>query len=241
MKHFTVLFLSSVLLLTSCRKEAPLVEPEIPDDPAYHVPVDSGEPMDLTLTKETRTIEANDIKGNGTYQTDCEYAIITSNRLCYQYIDMSNHMNYGEDGKYYAVFYILSAIHAYDPEDTSAFDEMAEDMLNSSVREGFTNSNVLQTKHLYESGDMDRMVYRFFDGATEENGYTPDKPLTLIMRESDYPAERRTEGGKEIWLNYLYILIPETGQEISITVYQDPLDGYWRIYTGYTNLLNDPK
>ena len=214
MKKLSVLLFIALLLLTSCKEKTPVVEPEIPDDPSMHVPIVSitDEPLETTLTKDTMIVTATDIKGSGTtYKEEVDTAMLTATRLCQNWNDMAEHLNYGEDGKYYAVFYLLSTIYAYNPDDTANF------------------------------GEMDKMIMRFFAGATAENGYTPDEPLTLVMRDDAYSAQHSRIGDKDIYIETIYVQIPETGEEVGVLVYQDPLDGYWHLYSGYDKLLKDAE
>ena len=154
---------------------------------------------------------------------------------------MAEHLNYGEDGKYYVVFYLLSTIYAYTPDDTSNFEEMAKDLLKSSVKQMYSDSYLNKAKKCFENGEMEKMIKRFFKGATEANGYTPDEPLTLTMREDAYSAQHSRIGDKDIYIETIYLQIPETGEEVGVLVYQDPLDGYWHLYSGYDKLLKDAE
>ncbi len=245
MKKVFIAAVAALILFAGCRQMTPPASSDenAPPREKYHVDV----PVEMELEHFTETVEATDVKGSGyKYNQDVGAVKLTSNRMLYDHLDFRNVDNECDDAKYYIIFMYLSMANVWEGEatDMEEFDFMGDWLLNSSLwPEAYSDSVAKKIDRAFETPEKKaELINRFFRGATAENGYTPDEPLAMIMREDAYSAQhsriKKDDGTyKDVYIEKIFVTIPETGEEIYVYVYRDPDQGTWHFYGGSQNNL----
>ena len=95
---------------------------------------------------------------------------------------------------------------------------------------------------MMQNGKWEYIADAFFDGATPENGYTPGTPLSITLREYPYLPQLSTAYGEDIYVERIVTDFPGADTERTVSVYEDPQDGSWYIFSDtYGSLLADIK
>ena len=229
-----------------------VAEGEVQSAPEYetlgkiaYVAYYDDEPVTLDFIPFEKTVQATDIKGSGyVYEETVDGVEMTANRLIHNIEDFwtVEKPQYEENTKYTLALMLLSALNEWDPNGSELFDAMADRLFRSSLepdRDGHM-LGVYADRFFVENGnDRTPWIGSFFAGADESNGYTPSDPLTLIMREDAYEPQHSVKDGIDIYIETVYVTIPGTEEEWKYTCYEDPSDGRWYLYGGYTSIFGD--
>ena len=119
-----------------------------------------------------------------------------------------------------------------------------KELLNSpTVKNGYTNNTRSFVKERMEQNEKWKYIAdSYFLGATSQNKYTPSEPLKLTVRESPYGNDKSNLYSRELSIKRIAIDMEDGLSERYISVYQDPTDNKWYIWSDtYGRLLADIK
>ena len=150
----------------------------------------------------------------------------------------------GNNGKFITVALLIAALKAWKTNDEETCAEMMKELLNSptvpnnynNFTKSFVKDRMLQNdKYLF-------LADAYFDGAEPNNGYKPSEPLTVTLREYPYAPQVSKMYGPELYVEKIVSDFKGADSERSVSVYQDPKDHKWYIWSdSYKSLLVDVK
>ncbi|MBQ4506184.1 MAG: hypothetical protein II971_02910 [Firmicutes bacterium] len=94
-----------------------------------------------------------------------------------------------------------------------------------------------------KAAHADWWIRMFCEGANADNGYTPyGDSYRFWMHEDVNDPQHSIYSGVDIYIENIYVVIPETGEERIVKVFQDPKDKQWYLWgDSYRDLLKDPE
>ncbi len=195
-------------------------------------------PVNEAITKEKGTVTVLDEKGVMNVTRQIDLVTLTADRLLYTEEDLANIDAESDDGKYYALFRLFSAFNLYREGYPDLCMEMLRELTVSSFEPDDNSSSLCrQIGEVTEDGRP--LAGSFFAGADAANGYTPSDPLTLTMHSDPLNPQHAMKGDMDVYIETVYVTIPATGEEKKVSVYRDPENGKWYIWSGITGLLDD--
>ena len=168
--------------------------------------------------------------------------VITFNELVLNANDLKKYDRASD--KYMTVALLLSAYKTWTPDNEKDCEEMMKLLMNSPTVE---NSYSAHTKQFVKDRMMQNEKYRYiansyFKGATVENGYDPSTPLTLEFEEFPYAPQKSNMYGETLTIDKVMVKSSGADSIRSISVYKDPKDGNWYIWSDtYGGLLTDVR
>lgn len=150
----------------------------------------------------------------------------------------------GEDGKFVTVALLLAALKTWKKEDEETCAEMMKELLNSPTVENNYNNFAKQfvKDRMLQNDKYAFLADAYFDGAAPENAYKPSEPLTVTLREYPYAPQVSTMYGPELYVEKIVSDFKGADSERSVSVYKDPKDNKWYIWSDtYKGLLVDIK
>lgn len=207
--------------------------------------VHRGNGLDIKLTESTVERLASDgNKDEGTETVTLKQVTITFSRLPENAEDVALIDRTGENGKFITIALLICAYKAWTPEDPDTCAEMMRLLMDSPVA---SNTYTAYTKQfvkdrMLQNSKWEYIADAYFDGSTPENGYTPDKPISITLREYPYLPQLSTSYGEEIYVDRVVTDFEGADTERMISVYEDPKDRTWYIFSDtYGGLLADVK
>lgn len=188
---------------------------------------------------------ASDGKANeGTELVDVKQAKMSFDRLPANLQEMKAIDRSGENGKFVTFALLICAFKTWKPDDEATCEVMMKELLNSpTVKDCYNNFAKQFVKDRMLQND--KYIYiadAYFDGATNANGYTPNKPLTITVREFPYLPQTSTMYGTKLSIDKIVTEFKGADTSRSISVYQDPADNKWYVWSDtYKGLLADIK
>lgn len=148
----------------------------------------------------------------------------------------------GENGKFVTVALLIAAYKAWTPENAEICAAMMQALMESpsaqNVYTSFTKDFVRE--RMMQNGKWTYLADAYFDGASPENGYVPDQPLTVTLREYPYAPQLSTIYDTELYVEEIVTEFAGAETERKVSVYEDPADGKWYIFSdSYGSLLAD--
>lgn len=150
----------------------------------------------------------------------------------------------GDNGKFVVVAQLLASLKTWKKEDEETCSEMMKELLNSpTVPNNYSNFTKSFVKdRMLQNDKYDFLADAYFDGATPENGYTPNSPLSITLREYPYAPQLSTMYGPNIYVEKIVSDFKGADSERSVSVYKDQKDQKWYIWSDtYKGLLVDIK
>ena len=198
----------------------------------------------VSVTTSTVRKESDSGWGNGTQTVDLIQAQVTFDRLPATAEELEQVDRTGENGKFVAVALLLAAYKTWVPEDEETCAAMMAALMESPSAEGvyteFTRSFVKE--RMLQNGKWAYIADAYFDGASPENGYTPEEPLTVTLREYAYAPQISTIYGVELHVEKIVTEFSGADTERAVSVYEDPSDGRWYVFSDtYAGLLSDVR
>ena len=201
----------------------------------------------MTIRISERTIDklASDGKINeGTElvklkELTIEFLALPKNVEDLKLIDIS-----GDNGKFVVVALLLASLKTWKKEDEETCSEMMKELLNSpTVPNNYSNFTKSFVKdRMLQNDKYDFLADAYFDGASPDNGYTPNNPLSITLREYPYAPQLSTMYGPNIYVEKIVSDFKGADSERSVSVYKDPKDQKWYIWSdSYKSLLVDIK
>lgn len=214
-----------------------------PVDPSQTVHRGNG--IDIKLSESIVEIPASDGKtAEGTEPVALKQVTITFSRLPENAEELSMIDRTGDNGKFITMALLICAYKAWTPEDPDTCAEMMRLLMDSPTA---SNTYTAYTKQfvkdrMMQNGKWECIADAYFDGSTPENGYTPGTPLSITLREYPYLPQLSTAYGDEIYVEKIVTDFPGADTERTVSVYEDPQDGSWYIFSDtYGSLLADIK
>lgn len=150
----------------------------------------------------------------------------------------------GNNGKFIAVALLIAALKQWKVDDEETCAAMMKELLDSptvpnnysNFTKSFVKDRMLQNdKYLF-------LADAYFDGAEPSNAYKPSEPLTITLREYPYAPQVSKMYGPELYVEKIVSDFKGADSERSVSVYQDPKDQKWYIWSdSYKSLLVDVK
>lgn len=204
---------------------------------------DEGVNMNVEIT--TINKEASDGKENeGKETVELKQAKVIFNRLPETLEELQEIDRTGEDGKFVTMALLICAFKTWTPDDTETCEAMMKELLNSpTVENNYTDYTRSFVKERMNQNDKwEYIADAYFDGAQSLNAYLPDDPLTITLREYPYAPQESTMYGTKLSIEKIVIEFEGADSERSISVYQDPKDNKWYVWSDtYKALLADIK
>lgn len=150
----------------------------------------------------------------------------------------------GDNGKFVVVALLLASLKTWKKEDEETCSEMMKELLNSpTVPNNYSNFTKSFVKdRMLQNDKYDFLANAYFDGANPDNGYTPNNPLSITLREYPYAPQLSTMYGPNIYIEKIVSDFKGADSERSVSVYKDPKDNKWYIWSdSYKSLLVDIK
>lgn len=150
----------------------------------------------------------------------------------------------GDNGKFVVVALLLASLKTWKKEDEETCSEMMKELLNSpTVPNNYSNFTKSFVKdRMLQNDKYDFLADAYFDGANPDNGYTPNNPLSITLREYPYAPQLSTMYGPNIYIEKIVSDFKGADSERSVSVYKDPKDNKWYIWSdSYKSLLVDIK
>ena len=150
----------------------------------------------------------------------------------------------GDNGKFVVVALLLASLKTWKKEDEETCSEMMKELLNSpTVPNNYSNFTKSFVKdRMLQNDKYDFLADAYFDGANPDNGYTPNNPLSITLREYPYAPQLSTMYGPNIYVEKIVSDFKGADSERSVSVYKDPKDQKWYIWSdSYKSLLVDIK
>lgn len=150
----------------------------------------------------------------------------------------------GDNGKFVVVALLLASLKTWKKEDEETCSEMMKELLNSpTVPNSYSNFTKSFVKdRMLQNDKYDFLADAYFDGANPDNGYTPNNPLSITLREYPYAPQLSTMYGPNIYVEKIVSDFKGADSERSVSVYKDPKDQKWYIWSdSYKSLLVDIK
>lgn len=150
----------------------------------------------------------------------------------------------GDNGKFVVVALLLASLKTWKKEDEETCCEMMKELLNSpTVPNNYSNFTKSFVKdRMLQNDKYDFLADAYFDGASPDNGYTPNNPLSITLREYPYAPQLSTMYGPNIYVEKIVSDFKGADSERSVSVYKDPKDNKWYIWSdSYKSLLVDIK
>lgn len=150
----------------------------------------------------------------------------------------------GDNGKFVVVALLLASLKTWKKEDEETCCEMMKELLNSpTVPNNYSNFTKSFVKdRMLQNDKYDFLADAYFDGANPDNGYTPNNPLSITLREYPYAPQLSTMYGPNIYVEKIVSDFKGADSERSVSVYKDPKDQKWYIWSdSYKSLLVDIK
>lgn len=150
----------------------------------------------------------------------------------------------GDNGKFVVVALLLASLKTWKKEDEETCSEMMKELLNSpTVPNNYSNFTKSFVKdRMLQNDKYDFLADAYFDGANPDNGYTPNNPLSITLREYPYAPQLSTMYGPNIYVEKIVSDFKGADSERSVSVYKDPKDNKWYIWSdSYKSLLVDIK
>ena len=150
----------------------------------------------------------------------------------------------GDNGKFVVVALLLASLKTWKKEDEETCSEMMKELLNSpTVPNNYSNFTKSFVKdRMLQNDKYDFLANAYFDGANPDNGYTPNNPLSITLREYPYAPQLSTMYGPNIYVEKIVSDFKGADSERSVSVYKDPKDNKWYIWSdSYKSLLVDIK
>ncbi|MBQ3418795.1 MAG: hypothetical protein IJO27_03840 [Bacilli bacterium] len=150
----------------------------------------------------------------------------------------------GDNGKFVVVALLLASLKTWKKEDEETCSEMMKELLNSpTIPNNYSNFTKSFVKdRMLQNDKYDFLADAYFDGACPDNGYTPNSPLSITLREYPYAPQLSTMYGPNIYVEKIVSDFKGVDSERSVSVYKDPKDNKWYIWSdSYKSLLVDIK
>lgn len=150
----------------------------------------------------------------------------------------------GDNGKFVVVALLLASLKTWKKEDEETCSEMMKELLISpTVPNNYSNFTKTFVKdRMLQNDKYDFLADAYFDGANPDNGYTPNNPLSITLREYPYAPQLSTMYGPNIYVEKIVSDFKGADSERSVSVYKDPKDNKWYIWSdSYKSLLVDIK
>ncbi len=150
----------------------------------------------------------------------------------------------GDNGKFVVVALLLASLKTWKKEDEETCSEMMKELLNSpTVPNNYSNFTKSFVKdRMLQNDKYNFLANAYFDGANPDNGYTPNNPLSITLREYPYAPQLSTMYGPNIYVEKIVSDFKGADSERSVSVYKDPKDNKWYIWSdSYKSLLVDIK
>lgn len=150
----------------------------------------------------------------------------------------------GDNGKFVVVALLLASLKTWKKEDEETCSEMMKELLNSpTVPNNYSNFTKSFVKdRMLQNDKYDFLADAYFDGANPDNGYTPNNPLSITLREYPYAPQLSTMYGSNIYVEKIVSDFKGADSERGVSVYKDPKDNKWYIWSdSYKSLLVDIK
>ena len=132
----------------------------------------------------------------------------------------------GDNGKFVVVALLLASLKTWKKEDEETCSEMMKELLNSpTVPNNYSNFTKSFVKdRMLQNDKYDFLADAYFDGANPDNGYTPNNPLSITLREYPYAPQLSTMYGPNIYVEKIVSDFKGADSERSVSVYKDPKD-----------------
>ena len=214
---------------------------EKPDDGKTEVVV--NEELKMNIEISTIQKEASDGKENeGKETVDVKQAKISFNRLPSTLEELQAIDRTGADGKFITMAMLICAFKTWTPDNPDTCDLMMRELMNSPTVENCYNeySRSFVKERMLQNDKWEYIADAYFDGAEDINAYYPDEPLTITLREYPYLPETSTIYGTKLLIDKVVIEFQGADTERSISVYQDPTNSKWYIWSdSYKSMLAD--
>ena len=254
MRRLTALLLA-LLLLTGCaavpfRTEDPVAQTdsegaghqigEDPNEGDGHAfggdGTDGDRNIAVTVLEETVTVET------ATGPEELVQARIVFDGLPETAEELETVDRTGKNGKFVTAALLIAAYKAWTPESDEACAAMMQALMESpsakNVHTAFTRDFVRE--RMMQNGKWAYLADAYFDGASPENGYVPDQPLTVTLREYPYAPQLSTIYDTELYVEEIVTGFAGAETERKVSVYEDPADGKWYVFSdSYGGLLAD--
>lgn len=252
MKKFFVVLLCLLLLAGCGKKEEPKPDTPSQNGGGNSAPADKKEEteepdkstkFEVTVHEDTIKKEADDGKGE-TERVDLKQVRVEFSRLPKNAEELSSVDRSGDNGRFLTMALLIAAYKAWTPENETACEEMMKALMNSpSMPDTYTNyTKSFVKERMMQNEKWDYIADAYFDGSTPENGYVPDEPLSITLREYPYLPQTSTISGTELLVDKIVTDFKGADTERMISVYEDPKDGLWYIFSdSYGPLLADVK
>ena len=188
---------------------------------------------------------ASDGKANeGTELVDVKQAKISFDKLPSTIEELEALDRSGDNGKFVTFALLICAFKTWKPNDENTCEAMMRLLLNSpTVKDCYNNfAKQFVKDRMMQNNKYEYLADAYFDGANSTNGYTPGKPLTITVKEFPYLPQTSTIYGVNLSIDKLVIEFAGADTSRNISVYCDPSDGKWYVFSDtYKALLADIK
>ena len=152
----------------------------------------------------------------------------------------------GDNGKFLVLALLAASYAAYTPQDPEICFDMMKVLMNSptlSSAPPFNNfTKDFVRARMMQNGKWAYIGKAYFEGARPENGYTPNRPYAITIREYVYAPQVSTLYGVPLSIEKVVIEFAGADTERQLSVYQDPKDHQWYIWSdSYGGFLADIK
>ncbi|MBO7697991.1 MAG: hypothetical protein J6S38_03020 [Erysipelotrichaceae bacterium] len=186
---------------------------------------------------------ASDGKVNeGTELVDVRQAKITFDKLPSSLQELKAIDRSGENGRFLTLALLICAYKTWRPDDQNTCEAMMRELFNSpTVKDCYNNFTKEFVKdRMLQNGKWEYIADAYFDGAKSTNGYKPDLPLTITVKEFPYLPQTSTIYDVELSVDRIVIEFEGADTSRNISVYQDPADRKWYVWSDtYKGLLAD--
>ena len=188
---------------------------------------------------------ASDGKVNeGTELVDVKQAKISFDKLPSNLEELKAIDRSGENGKFVTFALLICAFKTWKKDDENTCETMMRELLNSpTVKDNYSNfAKQFVKDRMLQNEKYNYIADAYFDGAANTNGYTPGKPLTITVKEFPYLPQSSTMYDTKLTIDKIVTEIQGADTSRNISVYQDPKDQKWYIWSDtYKGLLADIK
>ena len=152
----------------------------------------------------------------------------------------------GEEGKYLVLALLPACFKMWTPQNPEVCYDMMKVLMNSPTLastppfNNFTKDFV--RARMMQNGKWAYIGNAYYEGAAPQNGYTPNQPYAITVREYVYAPQISTIYGKQLSVEKVVIEFAGADTERQLSVYQDPQDHQWYIWSdSYGGFLADVK
>ena len=198
----------------------------------------------LTFDKTITMVTADAENSGAPVDVGLEEMNISFTRLPQNVNELSEINRTGENGKYVTAALLVSAYKTWNTDNQEECCEMMKVLMNSpTIPNSYTqHTEEFVRARMLQNDKWEYIADAYLNGAVPGNGYTPNQPPSITLREYPYAPLTSNFYGPELIIEKIVFDFSGADNERSVSVYEDPVDHQWYIWSdSYGSLLADIK